>query len=264
MVVTRSCSRRRRPTPHRGSISVQLRVRSVTSRTVSGNAQAHTPRRRVCVRCKADPTGATPPGQAAPWSVWESARKLECQGGQRCSAAVKAKSEAQSEVSSPMRPCRTAERRTRMGAVRPCRLGRRRRTRTVGMRPCRLGERRRTRIRNVRPCRLCGRRRTRTGWMRPCRLGGRRRTRIGGVRPCRLSRRRRTRTGWMRPCRLCGRRRTRIRRHSKHGRCRLADHPLRRWPRRPARCLRSCNDTSSGPRRLRRDRLCLLWCHNDS
>ena len=77
-------------------------------------------------------------------------------------------------------PCRTAERRTRMGAVRPCRLGRRRRTRTVGMRPCRLGERRRTRIRNVRPCRLCGRRRTRTGWMRPCRLGGRRRTRIGG------------------------------------------------------------------------------------
>ena len=226
--------------------------------------RAGAPQRRVCGRRKADSTGATPPGQAAPWSVRESARKLECQGGQRCSAAVKAKSEVQSEGSSPMRPCRPAERRTRTGAVRPCRLGGRRRTRTGWMRPCRLARRRRTRIRGVRPCRLGGRRRTRTGWMRPCRLCGRRRTRIGDVRPCRLSRRRRTRTGWMRPCRLRRRRRTRIRRHSKKGRCRLADHSVRRWPRRPAGCLRSCNDTSSGPRRLRRNRLCLLWYHNDS
>ena len=46
-----------------------------------------------------------------------------------------------------MRPCRPAERRTRTGAVRPCRLGGRRRTRTGWMRPCRLGVRRRTRIR---------------------------------------------------------------------------------------------------------------------
>ena len=194
--------------------------------------RAGAPQRRVCGRRKADSTGATPPGQAAPWSVRESARKLECQGGQRCSAAVKAKSEVQSEGSSPMRPCRPAERRTRTGAVRPCRLG--------------------------------GRRRTRTGWMRPCRLARRRRTRIRGVRPCRLGGRRRTRTVGMRPCRLGGRRRTRIRRHRKHGRYRLAEHAGRRWPRRPAGCLRSCNDTSSGPRRLRRNRLCLLWYHNDS
>ena len=169
---------------------------------VRSAARAGAPRRRVCVRGKADPTGATPPGQAAPWSVWESARKQECQGGQRCSAAVKAKSEVQSEGSSPMRPCRPAERRTRTGAVRPCRLGGRRRTRTGWMRPCRLARRRRTRIRSVRPCRLCGRRRTRTVGMRPCRLGGRRRTRI--------------------------------RRHRKHGRYRLAEHAGRRWPRRPA------------------------------
>ena len=30
---------------------------------------AGTPRGRVCVRRKADPTGAMPPGQAAPWPV---------------------------------------------------------------------------------------------------------------------------------------------------------------------------------------------------
>ena len=40
MVVTRSRSRRRRPTPHRGSISMRLRVRSAAWRTISGNPQA--------------------------------------------------------------------------------------------------------------------------------------------------------------------------------------------------------------------------------
>ena len=47
MVVTRSRDRRRRPTPHRGSISVQLRVCSVISRTVSGTRR-HPAKARLC------------------------------------------------------------------------------------------------------------------------------------------------------------------------------------------------------------------------
>ena len=46
---------------------------------VRSAARAGAPRRRVCGRRKSDPTGATPPGQAAPWSVWESARNA-CTG----------------------------------------------------------------------------------------------------------------------------------------------------------------------------------------
>ena len=234
--------------PHRGSISVQLRVRSVTSRTVSGNAQAHTPRRRVCVRCKQTPP--VPRRRAKSSTVVRVG--VGSQAGmsrrQRCSAAVKAKSEAQSEVQLANAALSYGRTTYSHGAVRPCRLGRRRRTRTVGMRlaadSARGGVLARHQERAALPalreaaCRTrsvgcglagsVGRRRTRIG---ACGLAGsagggvlarvgcglagsgRRRTRIRSVRPCRLCGRRRTRTVEMRPCRLCGRRRTRIRRH---------------------------------------------------